>query len=63
MAPYVAVKRDQILVGMPFEFWNMIFLLQHPSSGSRGGAVEGSLGNLTLLLASSRDFEVNVTYH
>ncbi|EEH38592.1 HET domain-containing protein [Paracoccidioides lutzii Pb01] len=57
-APYVAMKRDQILVGMPFEFWNMIFLLQHPSSGSRGGAVEGSLGNLTLLLASSRDFKV-----
>ncbi|KKZ65881.1 hypothetical protein EMCG_08386 [[Emmonsia] crescens] len=57
-AAYMSAKRDQVLLGMPFEFWNMIFLLRQPSSGFRGGAVEGSLGSLTLLLASTRDFKV-----
>ncbi|OJD13094.1 hypothetical protein AJ78_06415 [Emergomyces pasteurianus Ep9510] len=57
-APYMSVKRDQILLGMPFEFWNFIFMLRQPSSVFRGGAVEGSLGSLTLLLATTRDFKV-----
>ncbi|KAL2366080.1 hypothetical protein RJZ56_000920 [Blastomyces dermatitidis] len=56
-APYMSLKRDQML-GMPSEFWNMIFMLRQPSSGFRGGAVEGSLGSLTLLLATTRDFKV-----
>lgn len=56
--PYISVKRDQILLGMPFKFWNMIFMVRQPSSELRGGAVEGSLGSLTLLLATTRDFKV-----
>ncbi|OAX82345.1 hypothetical protein ACJ72_03304 [Emergomyces africanus] len=56
--PYISVRRDQILLGMPFEFWNMIFMLRQPSSWFHGGAVEGSLGSLTMLLAATRDFKV-----
>ncbi|PGH10150.1 hypothetical protein AJ79_05505 [Helicocarpus griseus UAMH5409] len=54
---YVVVKRDRIFGGKPFEFWNMVSLMRQPSSGVRFGAVEGSMGSLTMLLALTRDLK------
>ncbi|KAK2745175.1 hypothetical protein FQN55_006299 [Onygenales sp. PD_40] len=56
-APYVTVGRDQMMAGKPFEFWNMVAVTRKPSSAIRGGVVEGSMGSLTLLLATTRDFK------
>ncbi|KAL8916279.1 MAG: hypothetical protein Q9208_008608 [Pyrenodesmia sp. 3 TL-2023] len=58
---HVYMRRSSFLTGQPFQCWNFLYMLKQPGRSNvpnlYGHEIEGSVGPLRFLLASTRDFQ------